>query len=55
MPDDALLQSLPGAGPHLAPRLLAAFDQLLPSFTEAYQAAHPISPKRQRAPGGGRI
>lgn len=33
---------------------LAAFDQLLPSFSEAYQSAHPVMPKRQRAPGAGR-
>lgn len=31
-----------------------AFDALLPSFEKAYQAAHPVSKHRQRAPGGGR-
>ena len=45
--NDRLMRSLTGLN-------LAAFDQLLPSFTAAYQAAHPISSKRQRAPGGGR-
>ena len=33
---------------------LAAFDQLLASFSAAYQAAHPLSPNRQREPGAGR-
>lgn len=31
-----------------------AFERLLPSFSAAYQEAHPVSPERQRAPGGGR-
>ena len=33
---------------------LAAFDQLLPIFSQAYQATYPTAPNRQRAPGGGR-
>lgn len=45
--NDRLMRALTGMN-------LAAFDQLLPSFTQAYQAAHPISIQRQRAPGGGR-
>lgn len=45
--NDRLMGSLTGMN-------LAAFDQLLPSFSEAYQAAHPIAADRQRAPGGGR-
>ena len=45
--NDRLMRSLTGMN-------LAAFDQLLPSFSAAYQAAHPISPIRQRAPGAGR-
>jgi hypothetical protein len=44
---DRLMRSLTGMN-------LAAFDQLLPSFNAAYQAGHPLSPKRQRAPGAGR-
>lgn len=45
--NDRLMRALTGMN-------LAAFDQLLPGFTQAYQAAHPLSSKRQRAPGGGR-
>ena len=45
--DDRLMRSLTGMN-------LAAFDQLLPSFDAAYQAAHPTSPARQRKPGAGR-
>ncbi|NEP20455.1 MAG: hypothetical protein F6J97_26840 [Leptolyngbya sp. SIO4C1] len=32
----------------------AAFDALVPSFTQAYQAAQLSSKQRQRAPGAGR-
>ena len=45
--NDRLMRALTGLN-------LAAFDQLLPSFIDAYQAAHPMSLKRRRAPGGGR-
>lgn len=45
--NDRLMRSLTGMN-------LAAFDQLLESFSEAYQAAEPPSFDRQRAPGGGR-
>ena len=45
--DDRLMRSLTGMN-------LAAFDQLLPSFSEAYQAAHPVAATRQRKPGAGR-
>lgn len=45
--DDRLMRSLTGMN-------LAAFDQLLPSFSQAYQAAHPVAPTRQRQPGAGR-
>ena len=45
--DDRLMRSLTGMN-------LATFDQLLPSFDAAYQAAHPASPTRQRKPGAGR-
>jgi len=45
--DDRLMRSLTGMN-------LAAFDQLLPSFSEAYQAAHAALPTRQRKPGAGR-
>ena len=45
--DDRLMRSLTGMN-------LAAFDQLLPSFGEAYQAAHPVAPTHQRKPGAGR-
>lgn len=45
--NDRLMRALTGLN-------LAAFDQLLPSFSAAYTAAHPMSPKRQRSPGAGR-
>ncbi len=45
--NDRLMRSLTGMN-------LAAFDQLLESFSVAYKAAAPLSPKRQRAPGAGR-
>lgn len=35
LPDAELFQSLPGAGPHLAPRLLAAFGENRSRFTSA--------------------
>jgi transposase len=38
LPDYALFQSLPGAGPHLAPRLLAAFGEQ----RERFQGAHEL-------------
>jgi hypothetical protein len=45
--NDRLMRALTGMN-------LAAFDQLLESFSAAYEAATPLSPKRQRASGGGR-
>jgi len=37
LPDYALFQSLPGAGPHLAPRLLAAFGEQRDRFQGAHE------------------
>lgn len=45
--NDRLMRALTGMN-------LAAFDQLLPSFSQAYQTTYPISPDRQRTPGAGR-
>jgi hypothetical protein len=45
--NDRLMRALTGMN-------LAAFDQLLESFSAAYEATEPLSPKRQRAPGAGR-
>jgi hypothetical protein len=45
--NDRLMRALTGMN-------LSAFDQLLESFSVAYEAATPLSPKRQRAPGAGR-
>ena len=45
--DDRLMRALTGMN-------LSAFDQLLPSFSDAYQAAHLALPTRQRKPGAGR-
>ena len=47
MNNDRLMRALTGLN-------LAAFEQLLPSFSAAYEAAHPISKHRKRAVGGGR-
>lgn len=45
--NDRLMRALTGLN-------LAAFDQLLPSFSAAYEAAHRASKPRKRSPGGGR-
>lgn len=45
--NDRLMRSLTGMN-------LAAFDQLLESFEEAYQESYPMTAGRKRAPGGGR-
>jgi len=45
--NDRLMRAMTGLN-------LTAFDALLPSFSSAYRAAHPVSKKRKRAPGGGR-
>jgi DDE superfamily endonuclease/Helix-turn-helix of DDE superfamily endonuclease len=45
--NDRLMRAMTGLN-------LVAFERLLPSFSAAYQAAHPVSLQRQRAPGGGR-
>jgi len=37
LPDYALFNALPGAGPHLAPRLLVAFGEQRERFTSAAQ------------------
>ena len=47
MNNDRLMRALTGLN-------LAAFEQLLPSFSAAYEATHPISKPRKRAVGGGR-
>ncbi|MEL6456532.1 MAG: transposase family protein, partial [Cyanobacteria bacterium J06623_5] len=45
--NDRLMQAMTGLN-------CSAFDELLPSFSAAYQEAHPVSKARQRAPSGGR-
>ncbi len=45
--NDRLMRAMTGLN-------LIAFERLLPSFSAAYQEAHPVSLQRQRAPGGGR-
>lgn len=45
--NDRLMRALTGLN-------RTAFDELLPSFSQAYEEAHPVSKSRQRAPGGGR-
>ena len=45
--NDRLMRALTGLN-------RTAFDALLPSFSIAYEEAHPVSKTRQRAPGGGR-
>ncbi|MEM6452085.1 MAG: transposase family protein [Cyanobacteria bacterium P01_D01_bin.105] len=45
--NDRLMRALTGLN-------RSAFEQLLPSFSAAYEAAHPVSKTRKRAVGGGR-
>ncbi len=45
--NDRLMRALTGLN-------LAAFERLLPSFSAAYEEAHPVSKMRKRSPGGGR-
>lgn len=45
--NDRLMRAMTGLN-------LTAFDALLPSFSQAYKEAHPVSANRQRAVGGGR-
>ena len=43
--NDRLMRALTGLN-------RSAFEQLLPSFSAAYEAAHPVSKTRKRAVGG---
>ncbi len=54
LPDYALFSALPGAGPHLAPRLLVAFGEQRDRFTSAnelqrYSGVAPVTGTCQRA------